>query len=50
METVKLPKSNWGKLSELNSGHTPEEWGITDKPKSKQNMVINSEDFWNCNE
>jgi len=50
METAKHSKFNWGELSELNSGHTPEEWGITNKPKLKQNMIINSDDFWNCDE
>ena len=50
METAKTFKFNWGEVSELNSGHTPEEWGIINKPKSKQNKVIDSEDFWNCDE
>jgi hypothetical protein len=50
METAKPFKFNWDEVSELNSGHTSEEWGISNKPKSKQNMVIDSEDFWNCDE
>jgi len=50
METVKPSKSNCDEISKLNFGHTSEEWGITKETKSKQNMVINSEDFWNCEE
>ena len=34
METIKLPKFNWGQVSELNSGHTSEEWG-----KSTKNLL-----------
>jgi hypothetical protein len=50
METAKPFKFNWGEVSELNSGHTSEEWGITKNIKSKQKMVTDSEDFWNCEE
>ena len=49
METTKTSKFNWGEVSELNSGHTPEEWGMPNKLKSKQG-IIDSEDFWNCDE
>jgi hypothetical protein len=31
MDTVKLPKFKWGELSELNSGHTKNEWGLQKK-------------------
>lgn len=27
METVNLPKFKWNELSDLNSGHTVDEWG-----------------------
>ncbi len=36
METAKIPKFKWGEISELNSGHTPDEWG---RPKN-QNLNI----------
>ena len=50
MYTAKPSKFNWDEISELNSGHTPDEWGISNKPKSKQNTIVDSEDFWNCDE
>jgi len=31
MDTAKLPKFRWEEISELNSGHTPEEWGMRKK-------------------
>ena len=31
MDTAKLPKFKWGELSELNSGHTENEWGLQKK-------------------
>jgi len=31
MKTAKLPKFNWDELSERNSGHTPNEWGLEKK-------------------
>lgn len=31
METAKLPKFKWSELSELNSGHTENEWGVKKK-------------------
>jgi len=31
METANLPKFKWGELSELNSGHTENEWGLQKK-------------------
>ena len=37
MKTAKLPKFNWGEISELNSGHTTEEWGLQ-KKKSTPNI------------
>ena len=34
METARLPKFRWGEISDLNSGHTPNEWGS--KPQKKE--------------
>jgi len=31
MDTVKLPKFKWGELSELDSSHTENEWGLQKK-------------------
>jgi hypothetical protein len=28
METAKIPKFKWDEISDQNSGHTPDEWGI----------------------
>jgi hypothetical protein len=39
MDTAKLPKFKWGELSELNSGHTENEWGLQ-KKKSTPVTVI----------
>jgi hypothetical protein len=36
METAKLPKFKWGELSEQNSGHTENEWGLQ---KKKSNLI-----------
>jgi len=35
VKTAKLPKFNCGEVSELNSGHTSEEWGTTKKSLPK---------------
>lgn len=35
MVETKHPKFNWGTISEQNSGHTPDEWGIRKKAKRK---------------
>jgi len=45
METANTSKFKWGEISELNSGHTPDEWGITKKPK--QNKIIAYDLVWN---
>jgi len=34
METAKTPKFKWGEISELNSGHNPNEWGNGTKSKT----------------
>lgn len=39
MDTVKLPKFNWSELSELNSGHTPDEWGIQKKKSMPKTFI-----------
>ncbi len=47
METAKVPKFKWGEISELNSGHTPNEWGMAQKAKPKQNRIIAYDISWN---
>ena len=39
MKTAKLPKFNWGEVSEFNSGHTSEEWGIETKKSLPKTFV-----------
>ncbi len=39
MKTAKLPKFNWDDISELNSGHTPEEWGTAKKKSLPRTFV-----------
>ena len=39
METVHLPKFKWGELSELNSGHTVDEWGVQKKKHISRTFV-----------
>ena len=46
METVKVPKFKWNEISELNSGHTPNEWGMPQK-KPKQNTIVAYDILWN---
>ena len=33
MKPVKLPKFDWDKIDERNSGHTKNEWGMQDDDK-----------------
>jgi hypothetical protein len=47
METANLPKFNWGELSELNSGHTPNEWGMQKKSEKKQKKYVAYDVVWN---
>ncbi len=47
METAKIPKFKWGEISELNSGHTPSEWGMVQEAKPKQNRIIAYDVSWN---
>lgn len=47
METAKLPKFNWTELSELNSGHTHDEWGIQ-KKKSVPRIFVSYTVSWDC--
>ena len=42
-----MPKFKWGEISELNSGHTPNEWGMKREVKSKQNRIIAYDVSWN---
>lgn len=39
MDSVKLPKFKWDEISELNSGHTPEEWGSQKKKTISKTFV-----------
>jgi len=39
VESAKLSKFKWGEISELNSGHTPEEWGIQKKKPTVRTFV-----------
>ena len=36
----------WEDISELNSGHTPEEWGVQ-KKKSTPRTFVSYDVFWN---
>jgi hypothetical protein len=47
METAKVPKFKWGEISDLNLGHTANEWGIIQKAKPRLNMVIAYDISWN---
>ncbi len=47
METAKVPKFKWGEISDLNSGHTSNEWGMAQKVKPKQNRIIAYDIVWN---
>ena len=40
METAKLPKFKWDELSELNSGHTENEWGLQKKKSAPRTFVF----------
>ena len=44
MKTAKVDKFNWDKDSDLNLGHTSNEWGIT---KKKSNVIIAYDVKWN---
>ena len=39
MDTEKMPKFKWDDISELNSGHTPEEWGVQKKKSTPRTFV-----------
>jgi hypothetical protein len=47
METAKVPKFKWGEISDLNLGHTPNEWGMVQKTKPKQTTIIAYDISWN---
>jgi len=40
METAKIPKFKWSELSDLNSGHTPNEWGMKKRKSNQFKCVI----------
>jgi hypothetical protein len=39
MDTAKLPKFKWGELSELNSGHIENEWGLQKKKSTSVSVT-----------
>lgn len=47
MDTAKVTKFRWGEISELNSGHTANEWGMEQKVKPKQTTIIAYDISWN---
>ena len=47
METVIVPKFKRDEISELNSGHTPNEWGMAQKKKPKQDTIVAYDILWN---
>ena len=47
MKTAKVPKFKWGEVSELNAGHTTNEWGMERKEKPKQNVIVAYDIVWN---
>lgn len=47
METAKIPKFKWGEISELNSGHTPNEWGMQQSENRKQKKYVVYDVAWN---
>ena len=47
MQTAKVPKFKWGEISELNAGHTTNEWGMERKEKPKQNVIVAYDIVWN---
>jgi hypothetical protein len=47
METAKVPKFRWGEVSDLNSGHTANEWGMAQKAKPKKTTIIAYDISWN---
>ena len=40
VKTAKLPKFKWDELSERNSGHTKNEWGMVTKKSSPKTFVF----------
>ncbi|MBT5200267.1 MAG: hypothetical protein HOK63_01550 [Thaumarchaeota archaeon] len=46
MKTAKLDKFQWGTVSDLNSGHTSNEWGTPSKRKSTQNVFVAYDVNW----
>jgi len=40
MKPVKLPKFNWDKIDERNSGHTKNEWGMQDDKELSDVQII----------
>lgn len=39
METIKLSEFNWNEISELNSGHTSSEWGLSARKSIPKTLV-----------
>jgi len=47
MKTAKVPKFKGGEVSELNAGHTTNEWGTEKKEKSEQKVIVAYDIVWN---
>lgn len=47
MKTAKVPKFKWGEISELNAGHTSNEWGTEKKVEPKQKVIVAYDIVWN---
>ena len=47
VETANISKFKWGEISEHNSGHTPNEWGMEEKIKPKKRIIIAYDVSWN---
>ena len=39
MDTAKLPKFEWGRVDEQNSGHTKDEWGKIQENTNKARVI-----------
>jgi hypothetical protein len=46
MVDTQFPKFNWGTICEQNSGHTKDEWGKVQKPKTRK--IIAYTVAWNA--
>ena len=40
MKTAKLPKFDWSRVDEQNSGHTKNEWGLLQEENATNNIRV----------